>query len=482
MCQTSVGTVGSEHWTRSYQMQARACAVGALIGLLTGCVESARVLSQAPKDVKAVVFDDGLENVLPDRLQHSVSPGPSVPVLEASVRSVYSEEYWEALAGLDVTALRKAARSDEEIGLAEGMTRLMAGDPAKAEDSFIAMSRQSIDLNVAVAAQIMLATTLLYEHKWTALRDLTAASTLTAMDRGNTSELEQWGHAFAGVDEHTTIAPDKPTSLPLVITLTGAPAVQVRINGKDYEFWLDTGSSMTVLSSTVALEAGIPFVSADTLRIRTFEGTAPVKAAILRRLEIGPIAFTNTPAIVMDAALMRLKSTSEGITGRGVSIDGIIGWDIIRQFDVVLDYRAGTIVFKKPEHLGIIGTEFQNLTWAGKPLVQVRTKPGGTFQFSLDTGAQATLLNGSILDKLGVVATTYGGRVFGIAKTGGQTKRVVPNLTLNVGGSSVRLERILVYGPAYSGLINCDGILGSDVGRFGRIRIDATNGLFSLYE
>jgi predicted aspartyl protease len=482
MCLTSVGTVGSEHWTRSYQMQARACAVVALIGLLTGCLESARVLSQAPKDLNPAVFDDGLGKVQPTRLPRSASPGPSAPVLEPTVRTVYSEEYWEALAGLDVTALRRAARSDEEIGLAEGMARLMAGDPAKAEDSFTAMSRQSIDINVAVAAQIMLATTLLYEHKWTALRDLSAASTLTAIDRGNTSELEQWGHAFAGVDEQTTIAPNKPTSLPLVITAMGTPAVQVRINGRDYEFWLDTGSSMTVVSSTVASEASIPFVSGDTLRIRTFEGTAPVKAGIVRRLEIGAIGFTNTPAIVMDAALMRVKSTSEGISGRGVRVDGIIGWDIIRQFDVLLDYRAGTITFKKPERLGIIGTELQNLTWVGKPLVQVRTKSGGTFEFTLDTGAQVTLLNGSILGKLGIVATTYGGRVFGIAKTGGQPKRLVPNLTLNVGGSSVRLESILVYGPVYSGLINSDGILGSDVAQFGKIRIDATNGVFSLYE
>jgi hypothetical protein len=165
-----------------------------------------------------------------------------------------------------------------------------------------------------------------------------------------------------------------------------------------------------------------------------------------------------------------------------VRIDGIIGWDIIRQFDVVLDYRTGTITLRKPEHLGIIGTEFQNLAWVGKPLVQVRTRPGGTFQFTLDTGAQVTLLNGSILDKLEMVTTTYGGRVFGIAKTGGQTKRIVPTLTMGVGGKLVRLESVLVYGPAYSSLINCDGILGSDLAQFGKIRIDATNGLFSLYE
>jgi hypothetical protein len=482
MSHTSVGLVGSEYWIRSHHLQARAWTTVALIGLLTGCLETARVLSKAPRDVRPVVFDDGLKNVLPGHPQRSASPGPSAPALEPSTRTAYSAEYWEALAGLDVTTLRKAARSDEEIGLAEGMTLLMAGDPAKAEGSFVAMSRQPIDLNVAVAAQIMLATTLLYEHKWTALRDLSATSTLTAMDRGNTTELEQWGHAFAGVDEQTTIAPDKPISLPLVITPLGTPAVRVRINGKDYEFWLDTGSSMTVLSSTIASDANVPSVSADTLRIRTFEGTAPVKAAIVRRLEIGPIVFTNTPTIVMDAALMRLKSTIEGVTGQGVRVDGIIGWDIIRQFDLVLDYRTAMITLRKPEHLGIIGTEFQNLTWVGKPLVQVRTKPGGTFQFSLDTGAQVTLLNGSILDKLEMVTTTYGGRVFGIAKTGGQTKRIVPNLTLGVGGKLVRLESVLVYGPAYSGLINCDGILGSDVSQFGKIRIDATNGLFSLYE
>jgi hypothetical protein len=190
MSQVSVGIAGSEYWIRSYHLQARAWTAVALIGLLTGCLESARVLLKTSKDLKPLGFDAGVELIEPDRLPRSGSPGPSVPVLEPTVRAAYSEEYWEALAGLDVTALRKAARSDEEIGLAEGMTRLMAGDPAKAEDSFVAMSRQSIDLNVAVAAQIMLATTLLYEHKWAELRDLSAASTLMAVDRGNTSELE----------------------------------------------------------------------------------------------------------------------------------------------------------------------------------------------------------------------------------------------------------------------------------------------------
>jgi hypothetical protein len=70
--------------------------------------------------------------------------------------------------------------------------------------------------------------------------------------------------------------------------------------------------------------------------------------------------------------------------------------------------------------------------------------------------------------------------VFGLAKTGQQTNQVVPSLTLDVAGRSLRLLRVIVYGPAYSGLINCDGVLGSDIAQFGKIRIDATNGLFSV--
>jgi hypothetical protein len=202
----------------------------------------------------------------------------------------------------------------------------------------------------------------------------------------------------------------------------------------------------------------------------------------VKRMEIGPIVFTNSPAIVMDAAFMRIKSSAVGVTGAGLQVDGIIGWDIIRQLDIVMDYQDGSITLNRPEQLNTNGTALQNLTWMGKPLVQVAKQPGGTFHFRLDTGAQASFLNAAIMEKAGVVAKAYGGRVFGFAETGQRTNRIVPFLTLDVGGRSLRLEGVIVYGPSLSGLVNSDGILGSDIGRFGKIRIDATNGLFSVGE
>ncbi len=243
---------------------------------------------------------------------------------------------------------------------------------------------------------------------------------------------------------------------------------------------MDTGSSITVLSSDVAAEANVAILSPDTLIIRTFAGEAPVRPASVKRMELGPIVLTNTPAIVIDASLMRLGGTTEGIPREGLHVDGIIGWDTIRQLNVLMDYENGTITLARPESLGTIGTPAQNLTWVGKPFVEVRTKLGGILHFTLDTGAQSSFLNASILNRTGAVTSISDSRVFGIAKTGQRTDRVIPSLALNVAGRTLRLLSVIVYGPAFSGLINSDGVLASDIAQFGKIRIDATNGLFSV--
>jgi predicted aspartyl protease len=449
--------------------------------LLTGCLETARILTESPSDAKIGVRDNGYQKDFSLDARPPSSPGPSsfVPEKPLVPLAAYSEEYWTAVVQLDMTALHGAARSDPEIGFAEGIAKLAAGAEEKAESTFVAMSRQALDVNVAVAAQMMLATTLMYEHKWTTLRDLSTSSSLGPFDRGHTSDLERWGHAFVSMDAPTTTFPEKPITLQLEVTEVGTPAVRVRINGKEYEFWLDTGSSMTVLSSMVASDANVPRVSPDTLTVRTFKGSAPVLAGAVKRMEIGSIVFANVPVMVMDASLMRLRS-GEGPAAPGLRVDGIIGWDIIRQLDLVMDFQNRIATIRRPDHLGTIGTAFQNLVWLGKPLVEVRTKVGGTLHFTLDTGAQASFLNASMLERVGARTTALHARVFGVARTGGRTDRVVPGPAVNVGGKQLRLEDVIVYDAPPPSLINCDGILGSDIAHFGKIRIDATNGLFSI--
>jgi hypothetical protein len=158
-------------------------------------------------------------------------------------------------------------------------------------------------------------------------------------------------------------------------------------------------------------------------------------------------------------------------------IDGIIGWDTIRQLDLLLDYSNGLAQIRRPVHEGYSP---HNLTWMGKPFIEVRTKRGETLHFTLDTGAQGSFLNALALDKTGATSTSSEGTVFGIAGTGKRADKSIRMLQLDLGGRSVRLDDVMIYGPTYSGMINCDGILGSDIARYGTIRIDATNGVFAV--
>jgi hypothetical protein len=201
---------------------------------------------------------------------------------------------------------------------------------------------------------------------------------------------------------------------------------------------------------------------------------------VLKRLEIGPIVVANTAVIVMDAGLMRVRADANGVPLGGMRVDGIIGWDIIRRFDISLDYDKRTITLRRPEDLGTRGTNLQNLTWVGKPLVEVRTAVGGTMHFTLDTGSQTSFVNASIVERVGVRTNGFSGRVFGIGKTEGRAARVVPFMHLDVGGQSVLMRGLIVYAPSCSGILNCDGILGGDIAQFGTLRIDATNGIFSI--
>src|SRR4029077_2268955 len=177
MHHVSVGAMGSESWVRFYRTHANVWTIASFVGLLTGCLQTASVLREAPSNVRLAVPDSGLRQDLSATALSSASAshGPSSAPVERDPPQVYFEEYWTALAELNLDALRGLARSEPEIGLAEGVALLAAGEQAKAESTFLYASWQSTDVNVAVASQIMLATTLLYEHKWTTLRDLTAS-------------------------------------------------------------------------------------------------------------------------------------------------------------------------------------------------------------------------------------------------------------------------------------------------------------------
>lgn len=457
--------IGSVIPVRVCRIHVETWAVAGLAGLLTGCLESPGVVAH---------FDNNIGR--------ASLRGPGPLAAERPSPTIAFDDYWKSIAALDVSASLDAARGEPEIAFAKGIGLFAAGDLAAAERAFAATSSQNVDPAVALAARKMLATTLVYQQKWTALRKVCSNAGTGAEDGQALCGLERLGQAYSTLDAQAITFPQKPVSLRMRVSQVGTPTIRVRINGKEYTFWLDTGSTITVVSSDVAEEAGVLMLGTDTLHVTTFTGTAPVRPAVVRRIDIGPIVIANTPAIVMESGLMRVRASTPGVAWSNVPVDGILGWDTIRQFDMSLDYDRQTIKLQQPAALGTKGTTLQNLRWLGKPLVEVHTSDGATFHFALDTGAQVSFVNTSIAQQLGVGAGDSYVRLFGMAEGARISGRVVRLMRLEVAGKPLSLRDVVVYDPSCSGPINCDGILGSDIAQFGTIRIDATNGLFSVGE
>ena len=91
-------------------------------------------------DVSATLFSGGPDSAL-------ASPAAATPT------NLFSETFWSAFAGFDLTTLRHSAKSDAESRFAEAMTLLAGGNVETAESAFAAASQQRTDVNVAVASQ-----------------------------------------------------------------------------------------------------------------------------------------------------------------------------------------------------------------------------------------------------------------------------------------------------------------------------------------
>ncbi len=101
--------------------------------------------------------------------------------------------------------------------------------------------------------------------------------------------------------------------------------------------------------------------------------------------------------------------------------------------------------------------------------------------FNLDTGAQETYSTQGLVNK--TKTRTFAGErrlVGGLAGLQIVHGRFIDEMRISMAGQQLLFRKMLVYAPAVSTFVPLDGVLGSDVGKSGTVRIDATNGLFLL--
>ena len=391
-----------------------------------------------------------------------------------------SRTFWEAMSSLDTGFVARQTPTEAQRAFARALSDIMSGRQDEATLKLDSIRRTNSDTLVRRASRVLMTAMLQYQDRWNLLSELSAGVPRDVAIDDDRAGVELWATAFKGVAPRAMEFPSAAVVLPLTLSAAGTPVIPVGVNGKVRFLWLDTGSSMSILASDVAADSGVEPLVSDTLEIATTTGRVPARPTVIARLELGAIRIANSTAMIVSSDLMQVRLRENNDSQPPVKIDGVIGFDIISRLDIRIDYvnRRVTLlapVRRAPARGG------RNLYWVGTPIVRMVTSKGVPLHFNLDTGAQETYATDGLIAKTKV--KTFAGErrlIGGFAGLRIARGRFIDELHLTTGGQPVLLRKLLVFAPAFSSFVGLDGILGSDVGRSGVVRIDATNGLFIL--
>ena len=127
----------------------------------------------------------------------------------------------------------------------------------------------------------------------------------------------------------SSIATADSSWVPLSIDASGAIVVPVHVNGRGpFRFLLDTGSSHSVMSRSLADGLNLEFIARTPVTTTTGREMRPVVK--LDQTAIGTVRFDGLLASVADSAQLAALTQN---------IEGIIGQDFLFGFNYTLDYR-----------------------------------------------------------------------------------------------------------------------------------------------
>jgi hypothetical protein len=461
----------------------RPTAPRATLGLLLLGALACRAggVGQPDYDAAAVVEGDAVPSVRTDTVDDPFTVRIDRARWTARNRAGPQRAFWEDVAVLDIGAAEKSARSIDEKTFVLALRTLMASDPDGAAVAFGALHAQATDPAVRSRARVGLTMALSWRSDWPALARIGHdPDSLEQQQAPNVVQagVERWARALAAVPLAEVSVPDQAVTLPMRRSAFGTPVVTVRINGRPYQFWLDTGASMTLLSAAVAVEAGVVLAAPDTLALGVVAGHIPARAVLIDSLAIGPMIARGLSAAVVNPGALRLdRRQNNGLT-EAVQIDGVIGTDLLRYLDVVLDAGAGTMTIRRPRR-DVRGP--RNLFWVGYPVVKLVTRDGRPVLFGLDTGAEGSFVTTALLRKL--PRTPIAARhmtLGGLGPDKQRTEWVVRDVALSDGDYAIALRNIPVTPEHRWTFVTFDGMIGSDVALATRMHLDFANGIFDV--
>ncbi|MBN8826428.1 MULTISPECIES: TIGR02281 family clan AA aspartic protease [unclassified Spirosoma] len=244
--------------------------------------------------------------------------------------------------------------------------------------------------------------------------------------------------------------------------------VEVLINGRVVRLAVDSGAQRTFISNRTAKAIGLKKLS--DIKVLNYEGqSVPASIGLADSLNLNGLAIYNLP--VFSAYLP--------IPG----IDGLLGWDVLRRFTIIIDYPNRQLSIQKsiPD-----STLEHNLLGGSQPMLLVRGPSNNQLNFILDTGSNEKLrISPTGVTKIGPYQIgrklSIGGSVGRLVHIG--LEKQVKKLSIRIDGRQRQFRRSTLYkSDQVIGQFLRDGLIGAGAFRKGRLTLDAPNHHFNYVE
>jgi hypothetical protein len=121
-----------------------------------------------------------------------------------------------------------------------------------------------------------------------------------------------------------------------------APLVKVKLNGATVLMMVDTSTPGLLIDKMASTQNKVKLLEGQ--RLTNWTGTrVAVRNALVQKLEIAGVVFTNVPASVLSLAKLSLE-----VNLQSSPIAGVIGMEVLRRYDVTFDYRKRVLELNPP--------------------------------------------------------------------------------------------------------------------------------------
>lgn len=264
----------------------------------------------------------------------------------------------------------------------------------------------------------------------------------------------------------------------------GLVTLAVVINGKEYCFLFDTGAQRSMIYNNVLSSFGSDVANITVSRKNVYDLHNEAKEYSIIKLpmmKIGNYEIRNIQ-LFGDSSRDEYK-VSNLLVFNILSIDGIIGWDIIKKLHWEIDSRKKILIVRHSTAPAKEEPKQRSISWIYHPIVYLRDADGFRYSFLLDLGSSNSVF-------YPVFCARFGIDVKGLSRISEKTSGI--NSSKRTEG--YRIDNILLIQDNYEllfrntfspesnagGAFIYDGVLGADCYQAGKVIIDFPNGVFSI--